>query len=34
MSEADASRFANDVVTRLPELALDYVRLNIRARLR
>ncbi|MCI0633659.1 MAG: methyltransferase domain-containing protein [Actinobacteria bacterium] len=33
MSDAEASRFAHDVVTRLPELALDYVRLNIRARL-
>ncbi len=32
MSEPDASRFAHDVVTRLPELALDYVRLNIMAR--
>jgi trans-aconitate 2-methyltransferase len=34
MSEGDATRFAHDVVTRLPELALDYVRLNIRARFR
>lgn len=33
MSESEASRFAHDVVTRLPDLALDYVRLNVRARL-
>jgi len=33
MTEAEASVFAHEVATRLPGLELDYVRLNIRARL-
>jgi trans-aconitate 2-methyltransferase len=33
MSEAEASAFAHEVAMRLPDLALDYVRLNIRGRL-
>jgi trans-aconitate 2-methyltransferase len=33
MTETEASAFAHEVATRLPGLELDYVRLNIRARL-